>query len=49
VAALKAVGYGGDCVLEAHHQSLHAPDDERDEILLRLLDRAKWLRENMEA
>ena len=48
VAALKAVGYGGDCVLEAHHQSLHAPDNERDEILLRLLDRAKWLRENME-
>lgn len=46
--ALKAVGYAGDCVLEAHHQSLDAPDEERDEILLRLLDRAKGLRTRME-
>ena len=45
--ALKAVGYAGDCVLEAHHQSLDAPDEERDAILRRLLDRAKILRDKM--
>ena len=48
VAALKAMGYDGDCVLEAHHQSLEAPDGQRDEILSRLLDRAKGLRDQME-
>ncbi len=37
ISALKDVGYLGDCVLEAHHQSLYAPDEERDEILTRLL------------
>lgn len=37
VQALKTVGYTGDCVLEAHHRSLNAPDEERDEIFLRLL------------
>lgn len=48
VAALKAAGYAGDCVLEAHRQSLKAPDEERDQILGRLLARAKWLRDKME-
>ena len=32
---LKTVGYLGDCVMEAHHQSLEAPDAERDAILTR--------------
>ena len=47
IRSLKAVGYLGDCVLEAHHQSLEAPDDQRDAILARLLDTAVGLREQM--
>ncbi|MBQ6253340.1 MAG: sugar phosphate isomerase/epimerase [Bacteroidales bacterium] len=47
ISALKAVGYHGDCVLEAHHQSLEAPDEERDAILSRLLDVAQSLRDEM--
>ena len=39
--SLKAVGYSGDFVLEAHHQSLDAPDDKRDGILTELLERSK--------
>ena len=46
---LKQIGYAGDCVLEAHHQSLNAPDGERDAILARLLDAARSLRAKMEA
>ena len=46
-AALKAVGYRGDCVLEAHHQCMDAPDGERDAILLRLLAAAKSIRADM--
>jgi hypothetical protein len=38
---LHAVGYGGDLVLEAHHQSIDAPDDRRDTILTDLLHRAE--------
>ena len=45
--ALKAVGYAGDCVLEAHHQSLEAPDGERDAILSRLLAAGRRLRARM--
>ena len=30
---LKKCGYKGDVVLEAHHQSLDAPDEKREEIL----------------
>ena len=48
VENLKAVGYTGDCVLESHHQSLEAPDNERDAILSRLLTSARRLREQME-
>ena len=48
IRALKAVEYTGDCVLEAHHQSLEAPDEEREAILSRLLEAAKVLREKME-
>ena len=47
LAALKKANYLGDCVLEAHHQSLEAPDGERDAILARLLDTAKDLRSKM--
>ena len=42
---LDEIGYCGDCVLEAHHQSLEAPDGERDAILTRLLETAKEMRE----
>ena len=44
VSALKESGYRGDCVLEAHHQSLYAPDEEREGILARLLEVARDLR-----
>lgn len=44
---LKAAGYKGDCVLEAHHQSLYAADNERDEILSRLLLKAEEIRAAM--
>ena len=46
---LKAVSYAGDCVLEAHHQSLDAQDSERDAILSRLLGSARRLRRMMES
>lgn len=38
---LHGIGYEGDLVLEAHHQSLDAPDGERDAILTELLRRAE--------
>ena len=44
---LKDIGYLGDCVMEAHHQSLEAIDEEREEILARLLDVSKTIREEM--
>ena len=44
---LKEIGYLGDCVMEAHHQSLEAPDEERDEILARLLDESQTIRDEM--
>lgn len=44
---LREIGYLGDCVLEAHHQSLEAPDEERDAILMRLLETAQSLRGDM--
>ena len=47
ISALKDVGYKGDCVLEAHHQSLEAPDEQRDEILTRLIGVARDLRDKM--
>ena len=46
---LKQIGYSGDCVLEAHHQSLTAPDSKRDAILTKLLNRAQVLRDKMDA
>ncbi|MBQ7542682.1 MAG: TIM barrel protein [Clostridia bacterium] len=47
LCTLREIGYLGDCVLEAHHQSLEAPDAERDAILTRLLETAQSLREKM--
>jgi sugar phosphate isomerase/epimerase len=47
VRTLKTVGYSGDCVLEAHHQSLNAADSERDAILTRLLEKGKELQSAM--
>ncbi len=44
---LHTVGYTGDCVLEAHHQSLYAADEERDAILARLLEKGKELQQAM--
>lgn len=41
---LLEIGYKGDVVMEAHHQSLHAPDEERDAILSELLARAEKMR-----
>lgn len=42
---LKKIGYRGDLVLEAHHQSLDAPDEKRDEIISDLLRRTEKLKE----
>ncbi|MBR4726879.1 MAG: TIM barrel protein [Clostridia bacterium] len=44
---LREIGYLGDCVMEAHHQSLEAPDAERDAILARLLETAQTIRADM--
>ena len=41
---LHEIGYAGELVLEAHHQSLDAPDEERDAILSNLLTRAEKMR-----
>ena len=49
IRTLREIGYAGDCVLEAHHQSLDVPDHARDAILTRLLAAARILREKMEA
>lgn len=38
---LKEIDYKGEFVLEAHHQSLVAPDEERDAILTELLSRSR--------
>lgn len=41
---LREKNYQGDLVLEAHHQSIEAPDSERDAILADLLSRAEKMR-----
>ena len=46
---LHDIHYQGDLVLEAHHQSLHAPDDQREAILAELLRRAKKMNAYFEA
>ena len=45
---LHEIGYKGDLVLEAHHQSIDAPDEERDAILKELLCRAEKMNEYYE-
>ena len=45
--ALKRADYRGDCVLEAHHQCLEAPENQKDAVLRRLLESGKRLREMM--
>jgi sugar phosphate isomerase/epimerase len=47
INTLREIGYLGDCVMEAHHQSLVAPDEERDAILSRLLETAQPIRTGM--
>ena len=42
---LRTVDYKGEFVLEAHHQSLEAKDEDRDAILSELLSRAEKMRE----
>lgn len=41
---LLEIGYKGDVVLEAHHQSLEAPDEQRDAILSELYKRAEKMK-----
>ncbi len=47
LSVLREIGYLGDCVMEAHHQSLDAPDAQRDAVLTRLLETAQELRGKM--
>ena len=42
---LKAIGYKGEMVMEAHHQSLEAADEDRDPILRDIFVRADKMRE----
>ena len=42
---LKEIGYKGEMVLEAHHQSLEAKDEDRDPILREIFARAEKMRE----
>lgn len=46
---LYQIGYRGDVVLEAHHQSLDAPDEEREAILSDLLCRAQKMKRYLES
>ncbi len=45
---LHEVGYAGELVLEAHHQSYVAPDEQKDGILAKLLDRAQKMNQYYE-
>ena len=42
---LHTIGYKGEMVLEAHHQSLEAEDENRDAILSEIYRRADKMRE----
>ena len=46
---LVKIGYQGDLVLEAHHQSLDAKDEERENILRELYRRAEQMRDTLTA
>ena len=41
---LHTIGYKGEMVLEAHHQSLDAADEDRDAILREIYERADKMR-----
>jgi len=45
LTALKRCGYTGAFVLEAHHQTLDAPDEARDAILTEMLRRSRQMTE----
>ena len=45
--ALTEIGYGGDYVLEAHHQTLAAEDEARDPILGEILRRSRAVRDTL--
>ena len=45
---LKAIGYAGDLVMEAHHQSIQTPDEQREHILGNLLERCCKMQRYME-
>lgn len=45
--ALTEIGYGGDYVLEAHHQTLEAEDERRDVILAEILRRSRAVRDSL--
>ncbi len=40
---MKEIGYQGDFTLEAHHQTLAAPDEHRDQILQEMLIRSRQI------
>ena len=45
--ALVQAGYRGDYVLEAHHQTIEAKDEERDAILREILRRSRSVRDQL--
>ena len=49
IAALRRVGYAGDCVLEAFSEVYNAKDEDRDPILRRLLAAGESLRAKFES
>ncbi|MBQ7827440.1 MAG: sugar phosphate isomerase/epimerase [Clostridia bacterium] len=49
LCSLKSVGYTGKLVLEAHRQSIAAPDEERDAVLTELFVRSKKMKEYYES
>ena len=38
---LKDIGYKGEFVLEAHHQTLEAPDHEREALFEKMIERSR--------
>ena len=44
---LRTIGYAGEFVLEAHHQSLEAKDEDRDGILKEIYRRSVLMRDHL--
>lgn len=44
---LKAIGYAGDLVMEAHHQSIETADEQREELLGKLFERCQKMQAYM--